>query len=238
MTNQNRVLCAIDTSDVDRAVRLASDIKGHVGAVKLGLEFFAAHGAAGVNKVAASGVPIFLDLKFHDIPNTVAGAIKSCILSMDIFMLTVHISGGISMLKSAVYAAEETAWRIGKKKPLIVGVTTLTSMDSYDLQDIGIIRPITEHIVSLAQLAKDAGLDGVVCPSYEIEEIKNVCGSNFKVVVPGIRPEGSKNEDQKRTMTPGKAIKSGADYIVIGRPITQASDPIESLGHIHKDIAA
>lgn len=235
---KNRIICAIDTNNLDDAVALADSLKGTVGALKLGLEFFTSHGSEGVRKVANLGMPVFLDLKFHDIPNTVAGAIRSAIENMDIFMMTVHTSGGSAMMKSAITIAEETSWELGKKRPLIVGVTSLTSMDSQDLQDIGIITPITDHILRLAQLAKNSGLDGVVCPSFEIEYIRKQCGDNFKLVVPGIRPEGSKTDDQKRFTTPKEAIDLGADYIVIGRPITTAEDPVASAQQICQDLAA
>lgn len=235
---KERLICALDTRDLDHAIALASQLKDTVGALKLGLEFFTAHGTAGVNKVVDAGMPVFLDLKFHDIPNTVAGAIRSAVHHMNVFMMTIHVSGGVAMMKSAIDAAEEIAWKDGKKRPLIVGVTSLTSLDTQDLRDIGIERPITDHIVTLAELAKESGLDGVVCPSFEIADIKQHCGADFKVVVPGIRPAGSEAGDQKRHTTPHDAIHFGADYIVVGRPITQAADPFASAQSICQEMAA
>lgn len=232
----NSIICALDTAEKSRALELANQLNGHVGAIKLGLEFFTANGVEGINAVAATGIPVFLDLKFHDIPNTVAGAIHSAISTMNVFMITIHASGGKAMMKAAMDAAEETSWQKGKKRPLIVGVTALTSLDKQDLHDIGIITPITDHVLRLAQLARDAGLDGVVCAPYEIQEVRKQCGSNFKIVVPGIRPEGSENGDQKRVTTPVEAINSGADYIVIGRPITTAENPAEAAKAIQTSI--
>lgn len=235
---KEHLICAIDTQDINHAIQLVQSIKNNIGAIKLGLEFFTIHGVDGVKRIAELDVPIFLDLKFHDIPNTVAGAIRSAITSMDVFMITIHTSGGVAMMKSAINAAEETAWSSGKKRPLIVGVTCLTSMDHQDLQDIGIITPITDHILKLSQLAKNSGLDGVVCPFYEIEAIRKQCGPNFKLVVPGIRPAGSNANDQKRITTPKEALQLGADYLVIGRPITEADNPANKALEICQDIAA
>jgi orotidine-5'-phosphate decarboxylase len=236
--SQHQVICAVDTRDLAKAEALATMLRDHVDAFKLGLEFFLSHGPEGINRITEKGVPVFLDLKLHDIPNTVGGAIRSIIEQTDVFMLTVHISGGNAMMRSAVDAAEEVAWRLGKKKPLLVGVTSLTSLDTQDLRDIGIEAPITDHILRLARLAKDAGLDGVVCPAYEVAEIKKQCGESLKVVVPGIRPSGAEHEDQKRVMTPAEAIRNGADFIVVGRPITKAEDPIKSADAIRREIAA
>lgn len=234
----DKILCALDTSEIKRASELADLLKGHVGAIKLGLEFFTANGAEGVNLIRDKGVPIFLDLKFHDIPNTVANAVRSAVRSMDVFMLTIHTSGGKEMMQAAVNAAEEAAWRVGKPKPIVVGVTSLTSLDPADLHDIGIDRPINEHIVHMADLARKSGLDGVVCPAYEIQEIRAVCGKNFKIVVPGIRPEGNSLNDQKRVATPKGAIDNGADYIVIGRPIVESDNPVATANKIVEEIAA
>ncbi|MCD6034767.1 MAG: pyrF [Rickettsiales bacterium] len=238
ITPKHQIICAIDTHDVEKALHLADQLQGHVDAIKLGLEFFVANGPDGVNRLSEKRIPIFLDLKLHDIPNTVAGGIRSAIKHTDVFMITIHASGGLAMMKSAVDAAEEAAWRLGKKRPLIVGVTALTSLDTQDLRDTGVIAPIADHILQLARLAKDAGLDGVVSPSYEVAEIKKQCGDGFKVVVPGIRPAGTDGEDQKRFTTPAEAVRCGADFIVVGRPITKAENPAASADSIRKEIAA
>lgn len=220
----NPIICAVDTQDVEKAQALAGQLHGSVGALKLGLEFFTASGAEGVRAVAESGLPIFLDLKFHDIPNTVAGAIKST-GGMDVFMMTVHASGGHAMLQAAAQAAKEVAAVMIKKKPLVVGVTVLTSLDESDLSAIGVSGKMQDQVKRLAELAQKSGLDGVVCSPHEIETLRKQCGKDFTLVVPGIRPAGSDVGDQKRVMTPKEATEKGADYLVIGRPITGAKDP-------------
>lgn len=222
--NKNPIICAVDTTDVVKAVTLASDLKGTVGALKLGLEFFTANGAEGVRAIASSQSPIFLDLKFHDIPNTVSKAILAT-TEMNIFMLTVHTSGGAAMLKAAAEASMEIAAITGKSRPLVVGVTVLTSLDQEDLENLGMHDLMEEQVKRLADLAQKSGLDGVVCSSHEIGTLRQQCGDDFKLVVPGIRPEGSAIGDQKRIMTPKHALVQGADYLVIGRPITTAPNP-------------
>lgn len=214
----NPIICAIDTTDVVAAKKLVQAVRGSVGAIKLGLEFFTANGAAGVAEVAGD-VPLFLDLKFHDIPNTVAGAVRAT-KGINAFMMTVHTSGGKSMMQSAAKAAKDLP-----NKPMIIGVTMLTSLDEADLESIGIKNDIKNQVSKLADLAQQSGLDGVVCSPHEIELLRAQCGKDFKLIVPGIRPQGSAAGDQKRVMTPKEAIEKGADYLVIGRPITEAENP-------------
>lgn len=223
----NPILVAIDTPDVSHAVATAHAVQPHVGGIKLGLEFFVANGARGVAEVAQAGAPIFLDLKFHDIPNTVAKAIAAT-AGIECFMMTIHTSGGPEMMRRAAHAADEIAQSTGKARPMVVGVTALTSLDSDDLRAVGIERPIAKHAESLAQLAQKSGLDGIVCSPHEIETIRNACGEDFTLVVPGIRPVGSDAGDQKRIMSPAEALAKGADFLVIGRPITQADNPTEA----------
>jgi orotidine-5'-phosphate decarboxylase len=220
------IICALDTKDVNEAVALTNQLKGKVGAVKLGLEYFTANGPEGIRQVTKTGVPVFLDLKFHDIPNTVAGAVSAAV-ALDVFMLTIHTTGGKAMMEAAVQAAKTTAKSLGKKPPLIMGVTILTSMDQSDLDRIGVFSPISTQVLKLAMLAEEAGLDGVVCSPLEIEMLKDELGK-FKLVVPGIRPKGSNKGDQKRVMTPGEAASLGADYLVIGRPITESQEPAKA----------
>jgi orotidine-5'-phosphate decarboxylase len=224
---KNRILCALDTVDINAAASLARELAPHVGGVKLGLEFFGANGPEGFKKVAKAGMPIFLDLKLYDIPNTVAKAIKS-LMPLTPIIMTIHTSGGPEMMIRAANAATETAQELGCARPIIVGVTILTSMDESNLSDIGYGRDMSAQVLKLAKLAKDSGLDGVVCSPLEIKMIKEACGEDFILVVPGIRPAGSDAGDQKRIMTPAEAIKQGADYLVIGRPITQADDPVKA----------
>lgn len=220
----NPILCAVDKTDITEARELVKQVRGAVGGIKLGLEFFTANGAAGVQGLANNETPVFLDLKFHDIPNTVAKAIKAT-AGINTFMMTVHTSGGRDMLRAAIDASMEVADLTGSERPLIVGVTVLTSMDQDDLSIVGIRDKLTDQVLRLADLAQSSGLDGVVCSPYEIQMIKKHCGSEFKLVVPGIRPAGSDAGDQKRIMTPKQAIENGADYLVIGRPITEAPSP-------------
>jgi orotidine-5'-phosphate decarboxylase len=177
-----------------------------------------------VHKLAYHQVPVFLDLKFHDIPNTVAKAIKATV-GINTFMMTIHTSGGRAMMQAAIDASMEVAAITGKERPLIIGVSVLTSLDQADLSMVGISDNINDQVARLADLAQSCRLDGVVCSPYEISALRKQCGSDFTLVVPGIRPEGSSKDDQKRTLTPAEAIKKGATHLVIGRPITQAKDP-------------
>jgi orotidine-5'-phosphate decarboxylase len=178
-------------------------------------------------------MPVFLDLKFHDIPNTVAGAIKAS-LALSPYMVNVHASGGETMMRAATQSAEAA----GEGRPLVLGVTVLTSMDESDLQEIGVESSIPDQVMRLASLAQFSGLDGVVCSAREVEDLREHLGKEFKLVVPGIRPQWASSDDQKRIVTPAAAIAIGADYLVIGRPITGASDPVEAANKIAAEIAA
>lgn len=219
MLKTNPVFCALDTADIDRAASLALALSGAVGGLKVGKEFFTAHGPVGVRTIVPEGTPFFLDLKFHDIPNTVAGAVRAaCALAPT--MLNVHAAGGHAMMVAAREAAAESSAR-----PWVLAVTVLTSLDDNDLTDIGVGGTPGEQVLRLATLAQKAGLDGVVCSAQEISTLREECGPDFKLVVPGIRPAGSATGDQKRTMTPVEAVQRGADVLVIGRPITGAPDP-------------
>ncbi|WP_321394534.1 orotidine-5'-phosphate decarboxylase [Emcibacter sp.] len=232
-----RILCALDTTDTEQACELARALEPHVGGVKLGLEYFGAHGPDGFRKVAKTGMPIFLDLKLHDIPNTVAKAIHA-LMPLKPSILTIHTAGGPTMMAAAAKAATEAAKNVGCARPIVVGVTILTSLDKTDLEAVGYQNNLSDQVVRLARLAKDSGLDGVVCSPLEIELIKEACGKDFKLVVPGIRPAGSATGDQKRIMTPREAVEKGADYIVIGRPITQAENPAAAARAIAQELGA
>jgi orotidine-5'-phosphate decarboxylase len=181
------------------------------------------------------GIPIFLDLKFHDIPNTVAKAIEAT-AGIDTFMMTVHTSGGRAMLQAAIDASMRVAEVTGKARPYIVGVTTLTSMDQDDLMMTGVRDTVPDHVKRLADLAQSAQLDGVVCSSYEIEMLRKEVGGDFLLVVPGIRPAGSAHQDQKRVMNPSQALRKGADFLVIGRPITESDNPAHAAQAIAESI--
>jgi orotidine-5'-phosphate decarboxylase len=214
------IFCAIDTPDLARAQELANAVRGVVN-LKLGLEFFVANGPGAVRRVAA-GAPLFLDLKLHDIPNTVAGAVRAA-ATLRPMLLTIHCGGGAAMMRAAVEAAQQSA--AGGKRMQLLGVTVLTSLDNADLEAVGQRGPTTEQAVRLARLARDCGLDGVVSSPHEIAALREACGRDFLLVVPGIRPSGIAAGDQKRVLNPRAALDAGADYLVIGRPITGAPDP-------------
>lgn len=232
MIQKNPIYCAIDTKEVEVASRLAARVKDHVGGLKLGLEFFMANGPQGVREVAkAGGLPYFLDVKLHDIPNTVAGAVRS-ILPLEPHLVTIHTSGGPAMMQAAAKAASAG----GANRPKLIGVTVLTSLDDADLKAVGVTRSSTDQVVALARLAKDCGLDGAVCSPLEVAALRAACGPDFTLVVPGIRPAGGDVGDQKRVMTPKQGLDAGADVLVIGRPITQAANPAAAARAIASDI--
>jgi orotidine-5'-phosphate decarboxylase len=212
------IYVAIDTPDLERAKLIATKVKGHVGGIKLGLEFFSANGRAGIREMATLNLPIFLDLKLHDIPNTVAKAVQA-LRPLKPAILTVHAAGGRAMMEDAKAAAPE-----GTK---VVAVTVLTSLDSDDLSSIGLARDPHEQVERLTLLAKEAGLDGVVCSGNEVRAAKKLWPKGF-FVVPGVRPPDVTVADQKRVVTPRQALDSGASIIVVGRPITQAEHPGEA----------
>ncbi|EAQ30473.1 orotidine-5'-phosphate decarboxylase [Erythrobacter sp. NAP1] len=211
----NPVYLALDVPQIEPAKALISKVKAHIGGIKLGLEFFCAHGGHGVHEIAHMGLPIFLDLKFHDIPNTVAGAMQA-IHVFEPSIVTVHASGGRAMMEDAKAAAAE-----GCK---VVGVTMLTSLDERDLRATGTEGTPHDHVMRLAELAHSSGLDGIVCSGQEVGQVRKQWKDGF-FVVPGLRPAGSLTGDQKRTVTPRQARDDGASVLVIGRPISRAEDP-------------
>ena len=218
----NPVFVAIDTTDLEYARALAARLKPHIGGAKLGLEFFCAHGPDGVRAFADLGLPIFLDLKFHDIPNTVAGAVRAA-AGLGVDILNVHAAGGPAMLKAAVDAARRV-----NPQTKVIAVTVLTSLGDDDLQAVGQRGPAAEQVARLATLTRDCGLDGVVCSAHEIAGLRAALGPDFLLVVPGIRPKGTDLGDQQRVMGPKEARDAGASILVIGRPITAAPDPVEA----------
>lgn len=228
------VFCALDTTDLEAARRLAATAAAVGCGIKLGKEFFAAHGPEGVRRVRPDGTPLFLDLKFHDIPNTVAGAVRAAAGSMRPNFLTIHASGGAAMVQAAAAAAAAC----GPERPRILAVTVLTSLDAADLAAIGVAAPVEAQVRRLAKLAQDNGADGAVCAATEIVALRETCGRNFLLVVPGIRPAGADAGDQKRVMTPRQALNLGADWLVIGRPITGAADPAGAARAIAAEIKA
>jgi orotidine-5'-phosphate decarboxylase len=221
MQATDRLIVAIDRSSRDDILRLADALHGVAGVLKLGLQAFVANGPSIVREVVARGATVFLDLKVHDIPNTARHAVAEAAL-LGAAMVTVHASGGAAMLRACAIVS------IGDStgdSTLVLGVTVLTSLDETELQRIGFAGTPLETAVRLASLAQESGLRGVVATPHEVSAIREACGREMCIVVPGIRPEGSEAGDQRRTMTPAAAIAAGADYIVVGRPITDASDP-------------
>ncbi len=226
----NPIFCAIDTPDMARATQLAESLAGHIGGLKLGMEFFYAHGAAGYHRLAAYGQPIFLDLKLHDIPNTVAAAVRA-LAPLEPQLLNVHAAGGAAMMKAAAEAAAEAEDK-GLNAPTMLAVTVLTSLSESDLHAIGVSGSPRDQVLRLAALARDNHMQGVVCSAHEIEMLRAEMGPDFKLIVPGIRPAGSDVQDQKRVMTPEDARRAGADILVIGRAITGADVPAEAAAAI------
>jgi orotidine-5'-phosphate decarboxylase len=229
----NPIYCGIDTTDLAWATKLIQSIAGGpkpaVGGIKLGLEFFLAHGAPGVRyafptPVRATGVGFFLDLKLHDIPNTAAGGIRA-VAELAPTFITIHSSGGRDMLKAAVEEAGIQAAKLNVPRPKLLGVTVLTSLDRADLEATGVNADPSDQVLRLAALARECGLDGVICSPLEIAALRKQCGPDFVLMVPGIRPAGSAANDQKRVMTPRQAVDLGASNLVVSRPIYQAADP-------------
>jgi orotidine-5'-phosphate decarboxylase len=215
----SRIIAALDTGDPARAQALAEALAPRTGLLKTGLELFCAGGPAAIAPVAALA-PVFLDLKLHDIPNTVAGAVRS-LLPLRPAMLTLHAAGGAAMIAAARDAAEEA----GAARPMLLAVTVLTSIDAATLAEAGVAGGPVQQVLRLARLALDAGADGLVCSPQEVARVRDAHGAAPFLVVPGVRPEGSEAGDQARVATPAQAVAAGADWIVVGRPITGAADP-------------
>jgi orotidine-5'-phosphate decarboxylase len=214
------ILVALDVPTGSRAMQLASELEGHVGGFKIGMELFYSEGPSVVERIGARRT--FLDLKLHDIPNTVASASRA-LARLGVGIFNFHCLGGLDMMKAGAHAAREV-----DAQTKVIGVTILTSHDRLSLARLGLDQEPRDAVRRLALLAREAGLDGVVCSPQEIEAVKAECGEDFLLVTPGIRPAGSESGDQKRTLSPREAIERGADYLVIGRPITAAADPAQA----------
>ena len=229
--NDPRVIVALDFPDAAKALALAARLEPAACRLKIGKELFTAAGPGIIEKLRGAGFGIFLDLKYHDIPNTVAAA---CTVAADlgVWMINVHALGGRAMMAAA---GEALARR--SSRPKLVAVTLLTSMDEAEMRDVGIAGSPRETVVRLARLAQSCGLDGVVCSAQEARDLRQRCGPDFLLVTPGIRPAGSRANDQRRVATPREALADGADYLVIGRPITHAPDPLAALRDIGAEIA-
>ncbi len=229
---RNPVFVALDTPDLNRAVTVAQAIKPYVGGLKIGLEFITACGPDGIRRIVDLGLPVFADVKFHDIPNTVAGAARA-LAGLGTQIFNVHVSGGEAMMRDAAAAARSV-----DPKVKVIGVTVLTSIDDAVIDSVGQRGPAAAQVVRLAKLAQFSGLDGVVCSAQEIAPLRQACGPDFMLVTPGIRPVGADLADQKRVMTPSEAHRAGSDIIVIGRPIFAAPDPAAAAKAIAEELRA
>ena len=228
----SRIIVALDFSSEQQVFEFTDQLEPSMCKLKVGKELFTLAGPDMVRKLIDNGFDVFLDLKFHDIPNTVARACKVA-ADLGVWMLNVHALGGRNMLNAAREALETS-----QNRPLLIAVTILTSMGQEDLQEIGLNGTPEDNVLRLASLANDAGLDGVVCSSKEVTNLRQTQGDTFTLVTPGIRPAGSEAGDQKRIMTPVDAVQAGSSYLVIGRPITQSPDPVQALQNINTDIAS
>jgi orotidine-5'-phosphate decarboxylase len=224
---RDRLIIALDVSTRAEAISLALTLAPFAGWMKIGLQLFTAEGPDLVRAIRETGAKVFLDLKLHDIPNTIARAVES-IARSDVRMLTLHLSGGTEMVRAAVAAAPENL--------LVLGVTVLTSANSETLREIGMVEDVSQQVVRLAEIGTACGVGGVVASAREIAALRKALGESLKLVIPGIRPRGSEEHDQKRIMTPAEAIAAGADYLVIGRPITAAPDPTMAARKIAEEI--
>ncbi|HJF73469.1 MAG TPA: orotidine-5'-phosphate decarboxylase [Gallibacterium anatis] len=228
---ENKVIVALDYETKKEAMQLVDQIDPSLCRLKVGKEMFTTLGTEFVKELQRRNFDVFLDLKFHDIPNTVARAVRSA-ADLGVWMVDMHASGGLRMMEAAKKILEP----YGKDAPILIAITVLTSMEEADLLQIGVNTSPEEHVIRLARLSQRAGLDGVVCSPQEVGILRQRCGNEFKLVTPGIRPEGSQLGDQRRVMTPREAINAGSDYLVIGRPITQAADPVAVLKQINASI--
>lgn len=234
----DQLLVALDVESAERALALADSLRGAAGGLKIGSRLFTAEGPALVRQFVERGDRVFLDLKFHDIPNTVASAVAAA-AGLGVWMVNVHAAGGTRMMQAARDAAHEAAARTGRPAPLVIAVTVLTSMSTAALAETGVERPLLDQVLRLAEMAQAAGLDGVVASPLETAAIRRRCGRPFAIVTPGIRggvAAGKATDDQERTMSPGEAVAAGASYLVVGRPIIGAADPRQAAVAIAEDM--
>ena len=234
---KDKLIVAIDTDNFDKAKELIDQLEDSVDIFKVGLEQYVATKGKTLEYLKEKGKKVFLDLKFHDIPNTMKSAIMLTRAAVrdNVWLMTIHVSDLEGMRQCALVAKEEAA-KLNIEKPIIVGVTVLTSLSNEDLQDIGCNMTTEELVIKRAKLAQKAGIDGIVCSAKEVDRIVEVCGKDFVTVCPGIRPSSSSAGDQKRVVTPAEAIKNGAKYLVVGRPITQSENPKQSAIDIAREI--
>jgi orotidine-5'-phosphate decarboxylase len=235
MPMRNPIIVALDQPAAAKALALAEQLAGAVAAVKIGSELFTAAGPEIVRRIRSLGLNVFLDLKFHDIPNTVAKAVSSAV-ALDVQMLTIHTSGGLEMMRAAENAAREHAGKLGTNPPLILGVTILTSLDSQGITEVGFEANVGRQVQRLATLAAKAGLRGLVCSPLEVADLRSILPEDFQLVTPGIRLPDAAADDQKRTLTPKQALEAGASWLVVGRPIYAAPNPREAAERILQTI--
>ena len=221
---ENPIIAALDVPTAEKALELVEQLAPVVRAFKVGKELFVSAGPDVVRRIRVTGASVFLDLKFHDIPNTVAGAVAAA-TRLDVQMLTVHTSGGSEMMRAAENAAQETARQLDHQPPLVLGVTVLTSLDSHELAELGMAANVGRQVERLATLAIKAGIRGLVCSPLEIAGLRQLMPARIQLVTPGIRPADSKKDDQKRTLSPKEALDAGANWLVVGRPICAAENP-------------
>ena len=233
---KEKIIFALDVDHFSEAQEWVKLLKNQVGMFKVGKQLFTHAGPKVIDMILAKGQKVFLDLKFHDIPNTVAKAGEEA-TKHNVTMFNLHALGGFEMMKKTVEGSRAVAKTLGIPKPLILAVTLLTSMDEDTIKEVGIQGPVVEQVGRLASLAMKAGVDGVVASPQEVAIIRNRCGDRFLIVTPGIRMPSSKSDDQKRTLSPKEAVAAGADYLVIGRPIKEAKDPLEAVQKIIEDMA-
>src|SRR5437016_6327613 len=234
---RNPIIVALDVPTAEEALKLAEQLAPVAGGFKIGSELFTSAGPDIVRRIRGLGSPVFLDLKLHDIPNTVAKAVAAAV-NLDVQMLTVHASGGVEMLKAAEQIAQDSAWRLGHAPPLVLGVTILTSLDSNALSEIGFDPNVTRQVRRLANMANKAGLRGVVCSPREVADVRQMLPASAQLVVPGIRAEATPGDDQKRTLTAPEAMALGANWLVIGRPIYAAQNPRAAAEKIFASISS
>jgi len=233
---RNPIIVALDVGTAEEALKLVEQLAPVSGGFKVGSELFTAAGPEIVRRIRGLGAPVFLDLKFHDIPNTAARAVAAAV-RLDVQMLTVHTSGGVEMLKAAEKAAQESAWPLGHAPPLVLGVTVLTSLNGEALSQIGLDPNVSRQVRRLANMANQAGLRGLVCSPREVAELRQMLPASTQLVTPGIRPHTLASDDQKRTLSPREALAQGANWLVIGRPICEAENPRAAAEGILKEIA-
>ena len=233
---KDKIIFALDVERFTEAQQWVNRLKDHVGIFKVGKQLFTHAGPKVIDMIRQKGQKVFLDLKFHDIPNTVAKAGEEA-TKLNVTMFNLHALGGVEMMRKTVEASKAMAKSLGIPKPLILAVTILTSMNEETLKEVGIHGPLTEEVGRLASLSLKAGVDGVVASPQEIDIIRQKCGEKFLIVTPGIRHPSDKKDDQKRTMSPKEAITAGASYLVIGRPIKEAKNPLEAVQKIIEDIS-